>query len=136
MQINIATVFDLGKYKPVFFKSIDGSVRDLKSLGKVLDEIIFHGIVVLDRGFASYDLTKLMSSEMKFVMPLRRNSELIYYAMRLTSSFIYCDRGILCGFSDHEGYRIYVYQDQSLMAEESDNFISFNSQMKRRTSVM
>ena len=131
-QINMAMVFDLDQYRPVFLKPLDGSVRDVKSLRNVLEEISFHGILVLDRGFASYDIAELMSSEMKFVMPLRRNSDLIDYGMRLISSFMYRDRGILCGFSNHEGYRIYMFQDQSLMAEESSSFISLISQGKRK----
>ncbi len=35
----MALVFDLDHYRPVFLKSIDGSVRDVKSPKKVLDEI-------------------------------------------------------------------------------------------------
>ena len=131
-QINMAMVFDLDRYMPVFLKPLDGSVRDVKSLRNVLEEISFHGILVLDRGFASYDLAEIMSSEMKFVMPLRRNSDMIDYSMKLTSSFMYCDRGILCGFSKHEGYRVYMFQDQSLMEEESSNFISLVSEGKKR----
>lgn len=131
-QINMAMVFDLDQYKPVFLKSLDGSVRDVKSLRNVLEEIDFHGILVLDRGFASYDLAELMSSEMKFVMPQKRNSGLIDYGLKLSSSFMYRDRGILCGFSRHERYRIYIYQDQSLVAEESNNFISLIAEKKRK----
>ncbi|MCL5881892.1 MAG: transposase, partial [Candidatus Thermoplasmatota archaeon] len=131
-QINIALVFDIEHYRPVFLKSLDGSVRDVKSLRKILDEISFNGIMVLDRGFASYDLAEIMSSEMRFVMPLRRNSDLADYGMKLDASFMYRDRGILCGFTNHEGYRIYMFQDQSLMAEESSNFISMISEGKRR----
>ena len=130
-QINMAMVFDLDRYRPVFLKPIDGSVRDVKSLRKILDEISFHGILVLDRGFASYDLAEIMSTEMKFIMPLRRNSDLTDYGMKLVSSFMYRERGILCGFTNHEGYRIYVFQDQSLMAEESSNFISLIAEGKR-----
>ncbi len=44
---------------------------------------------------------------------------------------MYRDRGILRGFSNHEGYRIYMFQDQFLMAEESSSFISLISQGKR-----
>ncbi len=83
-QINMAMIFDLDRYMPVFLKSIDGSVRDMKSLRKVLEEISFHGVLVLDRGFASYDLADLMSSRMKFVMPLRRNSDLTVSSPRQT----------------------------------------------------
>ena len=119
---------------PVFLKSIDGSVKDVKSLRKVLDEISFHGILVLDSGFSSYDLADIMATDRKFVMPLRRNSDLIDYDMRLDAGFMYRDRGILCGFTNHDGYRIYIFQDQSLMAEESSNFISMISEGKKKQS--
>jgi transposase len=133
-QINMALVFDLDHYMPVFLKSIDGSVKDVKSLRKVLDEISFHGILVLDRGFASYDLADIMATDMRFVMPLRRNSDLIDYDMKLDASFMYRDRGILCGFTNHDGHRIYIFQDQPLMAEESSNFISMISEGKKKQS--
>ena len=133
-QINMAMVFDLDKYRPVFLKSIDGSVRDVKSLRKVLEEIRFNGIMVFDRGFASYDLADIMSSDMKFVMPLRRNSEIIDYDAKLVSSFMYRNRGILCGFTRHDDYRVYIYQDQSLMAEESSTFISMIADGRKKQS--
>ena len=109
-------------------------MRDVKSLRKVLQEVDFHGVLVLDRGFASYDLAEIMDSGMDFVMPLRRNSDLIDYGMDLTSSFMYHDRGILCGFRKHRNYRIYLYQDQSLMAEESSTCIKLISKVKRKQS--
>ena len=106
----------------------------MKSLRKVLQEVDFHGVLVLDRGFASYDLAEIIDSGMDFVMPLRRNSDLIDYGMDLTSSFMYHDRGILCGFRKHRNYRIYLYQDQSLMAEESSTYIKLISEWKRKQS--
>lgn len=38
----MAPVFDLDNYGPLFLKFIDGSVRDVKSLRKVLDKIKFN----------------------------------------------------------------------------------------------
>ena len=72
-------------------KPLDGSVRDVKSLREVLQEVEFHGVLVLDRGFASYDLAEIMDS-----------------GMDLASSFMYRDLGILCGFKKHDNYRIYM----------------------------
>ena len=103
-QVNMALIFDLDRYRPVFLRPLDGSVRDVKSLRKALEEVDFNGILVLDRGFFSYDLAQLMSS--KFIMPLRRNSSMADYSMKLNSSFVYRERGILCGFKDQEGLRL------------------------------
>lgn len=52
-QVNMALAFDLDLYRPVFLMPLEGSVRDVKSLRKVLDEIDFSGILVLDTGFCT-----------------------------------------------------------------------------------
>ncbi len=102
-------------------------MRDVKSLRNVLDEIHFDGILVLDTGFSSQDLAEIMRSDMKLVMPLRRNQDTIDYSIDLRldlgSSFVYRDRGIRSGFLSRNGFRIYMFQDQMLMAEESSTFI-------------
>ncbi len=72
-----------------------------------------------------------MSSEMKFIMPLRRNQEMIDYTMEMRSSFVYRDRGIRSGFLNRDSYRIYMFQDQMLMAEESSTFIKMIAEKKR-----
>ena len=69
--------------------------------------------------------------DMRFIMPLRRNQDMIDYDMDLNSSFVYRDRGIRSGFLDRNGLRIYMFQDQMLMAEESSTFIKMISE--RRT---
>ncbi len=131
-QVNMALAFDLDQYRPVFLRPLEGSVRDVKSLRNVLDEIHFDGILVLDTGFSSQDLAEIMRSDMKFVMPLRRNQDMIDYSMDLRSSFVYRDRGIRSGFINRNGFRIYMFQDQMLMAEESSTFIRMIAEGRRK----
>ena len=130
-QVNMALAFDLDQYRPVFLKPLEGSIRDVKSLRNVLDEIHFNGILVLDTGFSSQDLAEIMQSDMKFIMPLRRNQDMIDYSMDLNSSFVYRDRGIRSGFLNRNGLRIYMFQDQMLMAEESSTLIRMIAEKKR-----
>ena len=47
------------------------------------------------------------------------------------SSFVYRDRGIRSGFLNRNGLRIYMFQDQMLMAEESSTFIKMIVEKKR-----
>ena len=131
-QVNMALAFDLDQYRPVFLKPLEGSVRDVKSLRNVLDEIHFNGILVLDTGFSSQDLAEIMRSDMKFIMPLRRNQDMIDYSMDLNSSFVYRDRGIRSGFLNRNGLRIYMFQDQMLMAEESSTLIRMIAEGRRK----
>ena len=73
-----------------------------------------------------------MRSDMKFIIPLRRNQEVIDYRMDLGSSFVYRDRGIRPGFLNRNGFRIYMFQDQILMAEESSTFIRMIEEGRRK----
>ena len=57
-----------------------------------------------------------MPSKIKFIMPMRRNSSLADFRMKLDPSFVYRDKGILRGFKEQGGFRVYTFQDQSLMA--------------------
>ncbi|MDG6935686.1 MAG: transposase [Nitrososphaerota archaeon] len=130
-QINMVMIFDFDGYRPVFLKPVDRSFMDVKLLRTVLEEVSFNGVLVLDRGFFSYDIAQLMSSRMKFIMPMRRNSSMIDYGIKLDSSFVYRDRGILSGFTYRDGFRVYIFQDQSLMAEEASNFIRMISEGRK-----
>ena len=49
----------------------------------------------------------------------------------MKSSFVYRDRGIRSGFLNRDGLRIYMFQDQMLMAEESSTFIKMIAEKKR-----
>ncbi|MCL5783534.1 MAG: IS1634 family transposase, partial [Candidatus Thermoplasmatota archaeon] len=75
----MALAFDLDQYRPVFLKPPEGSVRDVKSLRNAPGEIHFDGILVLDTGFSSQDLAEIMRMDMRFIMPLRRNQDMIDY---------------------------------------------------------
>lgn len=66
--------------------------RDVKSLKDVLVEIHFNGILVPDTGFSSQDLAEIMLMSMRFIMPFRRNQDMIDYTMDLNSSFVCRDR--------------------------------------------
>jgi transposase len=48
--INMTLLFDVERYIPVSLKALEGSVRDVKPLNKVLQEIDFRGVLLLTRG--------------------------------------------------------------------------------------
>ena len=133
-QINMALIFDMEHYMPVCLRPVEGSVKDVKALRNTLEIMNFHGILVMDRGFTSHDLSEIMDKRMKFLMPLRRNQEEADYNMHLGSTFMYRNRGILCGFSSVESHRIYMFYDPLLAGEEASTFISLISNGKRNQS--
>ena len=105
----MALAFDLDQYWPVFLKQLEGSVRDVKSLRNVLDEIHFDCILVLDTGFSSQDSPEIKRTGMRFIMPLRWNLDVIDYSMELNSSFVYRGEGYQIGFLNGNGLRIFMF---------------------------
>ncbi len=82
-QVSMALIFDIDRYRPVCLKPVEGSVRDVKALRNTLESMDFNGILVLDRGFTSHELSEIMDARMKFIMPLRRNQGEIDYGMHM-----------------------------------------------------
>lgn len=137
-QVNFALFFAQDTRKPVMLKPLPGSVRDIKCLKNVLEEFSMPScVLVFDRGFASYPLSELLSEKrVKFIMPLRRNFEIIDYDMPLPNSFIYRNRGINWGKKLVGEQTLYVFEDVKLKAEEETIFISLASEGKRKKSKL
>ncbi|MCL4391297.1 MAG: transposase [Candidatus Parvarchaeota archaeon] len=130
-QINMAMIFDVGNCRPVYLKPVEGSVRDIKSLRSTLQEVDFNGVLVMDRGFASYDLAEILESRMKFIMPLRRNQKLIGYGTKLDGGFVYRGRGIRFAARRREKQTVYLFEDPFLRADESSTFIGWMDKKKK-----
>ena len=133
-QVNFVLFYSLDRRLPVYMKPIPGSVRDIKALRNVVDEVGSNGVtLVLDRGFASYDLAALLlDMRMSFVMPLRRNFLAIDYRDKMEGSFVYHERGILYSRKRYgKKCFIYLFEDVRLSAEEASTFIALISERKR-----
>jgi transposase len=80
-QINLALVFSLDKTQPGFFRMIPGSIRDVSSVVATVQELNLKEIVFIgDKGFSSEKNAKAFSAaELKYIIPLKRNSTLIDY---------------------------------------------------------
>jgi len=124
-QINFMLFFSMDKELPVLLKPLPGSVRDIKALENVLDEVDSKdSVIVLDRGFASYALPELLKEHhFNFILPLRRNFTRINYSMNLENTFVYRHRGIKWCRERMEDNFIYLFEDVKLRAEEETTFI-------------
>ena len=119
-QINFALLCGLDSEMPTMIKSVPGSVRDISTLYKTIEELdINDKVLLLDRGFFSEDVLKFLENKhIKFVLPTKRNSH--YYGTRihLNEDFIYHDRLIKCGKRKLGNIFLYMYEDQDLKLEE------------------
>ena len=134
-QINFMMLFSIDKHLPVLLKPLPGSVKDIKSLKNSLDEInAKNAILVMDRGFASYDLTFLLKeNNLNFIFPLKRNFKINDYSIELGSSFVYRERGINCGKKKLDDNNwLYLFEDVKLRAEEETTFIKLIKEGNRK----
>lgn len=137
-QINIALAFSSPQDLPVMLKPLPGSVRDVKSLGKTMEEFGLDGFrIVLDRGFFSYkNVEYFMNHGIGFIQPLKGGAILIDYSTPGESMLVYRDRGILhsrvdvtgmlrkkISWKDETRVFLYIYEDVKLRGEEESNLI-------------
>jgi len=133
-QINFILVYSVDRGLPVMIKAMEGSIRDIKALKQIIKEYGIKGCrIILDRGFSSYNLVDIMEErEVKYILPLKRNSKMIDYEMKMGGSFTYEGRGIKWGKKSIEGGRyLYLYEDVKLRGEEETTYISLIEEGKR-----
>lgn len=137
-QVNFVLIFSPERNVPVMIKAIPGSVRDIKSFKHIIKTMELNSsVVVLDRGFASHYLPDLLKERgMKFILPLRRNFQIIDYDLEMRGGFIYRKRGINWGKRGFGYNFIYLYEDVKLRAEEETTFIEMIQDKKKRRTDM
>jgi len=81
-QVNLITIYSLDKLQPVYFRQVAGSVRDVSTIVKTVNELGAENIVMIgDKGFHSdTNVRELQRNEIYYVLALKRNSRYINYA--------------------------------------------------------
>lgn len=132
-QINFMLFFSMDMQLPVLLKPLPGSVRDIKALKTVIDEVnVKDSTVVIDRGFASYVIPDMLEDfGLNFILPLRRNFVDIDYCWNLDYTFSYRKRGIKWGRKRIGTNFLYLYEDVKLRAEEETTFLHLMNGKKR-----
>lgn len=132
-QVNFMMFFSIDKQLPVLLSPLHGSIRDVKALKDAIDGVIMPNlVVVLDRGFASYNIAELLNEKsFNFVLPLRRNFSTIKYDTPLEKSFMYRERAIKWNKYRVGKNQLYIFEDLKLRTEEETTFIKLMKQNKR-----
>lgn len=132
-QVNFMMFFSIDKQLPAMIRPLHGSVRDIKAIKDVLQDVnVKKATVVLDRGFASYGLPSLLAlKNLNFILPLRRNFSKIRYDEPMKKSFTYRERGIKWTKWFDGNHFIYLFEDVKMHAEEDTTFIRLMEQKKK-----
>lgn len=76
-QVNLLYAFSSEMKAPVYYRVLAGNVRDVTAFGLCVKESEIKGITVIaDKGFGSKENFEMLEkAELKYIVPLRRNSE-------------------------------------------------------------
>jgi hypothetical protein len=132
-QINLLLLFSLDKMKPIYYRILAGSIRDVSSLVLSMAESGVKNIVLVsDKGFYSLDNINEIYDDGKinYILPLKRNSQFIDYSQLKYAGksgfdgyFLFEKRVIW--FYEHiiDEKRVVTFLDESLKVEEEKDLL-------------
>ncbi|MDR0295025.1 MAG: transposase, partial [Prevotellaceae bacterium] len=99
-MINLMCIFSVKRQTPVYYRLLPGNIKDVSAFKMCLQESgVKDATIIIDKGFASMsNIEALEEEELKFIIPLPRNSSLIDYE-KIKSG----DKCLLDGYFQYEG---------------------------------
>ncbi|MEM4084362.1 MAG: transposase [Thermoplasmata archaeon] len=124
-QLQVLFLFSLDHNTPTCFRILPGAINSVMSLGKTIEESGAVNIVlVADAGFYSYrNIEDVERMGVFFIMPLRRNSNLIDYSIEQGRYFTFQDRPIFYSKYHGNGRWILTFRNDFLKAEEEKDYL-------------
>lgn len=131
-QINLILIYSLDKLQPVYFRQVPGSIRDVSTIIKTVNETVGENFVLIgDKGLHSDDnVKKLKANEIDYVLALKRNSRYIKYdriragdRSKFDGNFLYQKRNVwfYTETLNKDAEQIITYLDPSLKAKEEND---------------
>ncbi len=82
-MLNMLLIFSNDQMRPIYFRILAGSIRDVSSLKETIEESqIKDSVFVGDKGFHSeYNVGMLEKQHLKYVLPIKRNNTAIDYGV-------------------------------------------------------
>jgi len=132
--INLMCLFSVSQQMPLYYRILAGNIKDMNAFGLSLVESgAQDAIAIIDKGFSSEKNISLLEAteNMRFIIPLRRNSSLIDYekAKKRDKSlydgyFVYQKRHIWhYSYNVSENRRITVFIDDAAGAKETEDYL-------------
>lgn len=131
-QMNMLLLFSKEKDEPVYFRMLDGAIRDISSIKNTIEESgIKDAVFVGDKGFFSDTNKDILIDKVQFILPLKRNSTYINYDVMKDPTqklfegyFFFNKRHIWYKEQINECKRIILFFDEKLKVEETNSFLS------------
>ena len=118
-MINLMCIFSVKQQTPVYYRLLPGNIKDVSAFKMSLQESgVEDAVVIIDKGFASMNnIEALEHEELKFIIPLPRNSSMIDYESVKSG-----DKRRLSGYFRYEGRYIWHY---TTAVDETKSIIVF-----------
>lgn len=132
-QLNMLMLFSMDDKMPVYFRLLDGAIRDVSSIKSTIDETgVKDAIFIGDKGFFSEGNEAICDfSEIKHIFPLKRNSILIDYSIMKQQSrkhfdgyFFFNERHVWYKTTHIGKKHCILFFDAKLKTEEENCFLS------------
>jgi transposase len=133
-MINLMCVFSVHQQSPVYYRLLPGNIKDVSAFKICLQESgVKDATVIIDKGFASIsNIEALEKEELKFIIPLPRNSSFIDYQKANCG-----DKRQFDGYFPYEGRYLWhytisvdekksvvVYLDEELRNREEKDYLN------------
>jgi transposase len=130
-QIDLLLLFSLDKMRPIYYRMLAGSIRDVSSLIISMAESGVKNIVLVsDKGFYSLDNINEISGNVNYILPLKRNSHFIDYSQMkhpgkngFDGHFLFEKRVIWYYEHIFDEKRIVTFLDERLKVEEEKDLL-------------
>lgn len=140
-QLNLLLIFSHDRMKPVYFRLLPGSIRDVSSIKATIAEgNISNAVFVGDKGFHSLGNVEAFETQnLKYLLPMKRNNSDINYEVMQTQdrkkfdeTFFFQDRVIWSKEGRTQtGRRIILFFDKKLSVDEEKSFLSRIDKMSK-----
>jgi len=126
-MINLMCIFSVKQQTPVYYRLLPGNIKDVSAFKMCLQESgVKDATVIIDKGFASMsNIEALENEELKFIIPLPRNSSFIDYE-KVKSG----DKRLLDGYFQYEGR--YIWHYTTVVDEKKSVTVFIDEDLKNR----
>lgn len=132
-QVRLMYLFSAQSQQPVYYRLINGSITDIKSMALCIEEMNIQNVIyIADKGFYSTANTDMMKAQhLQYIIPLQRNNKHIDYNPLRTAdfkaglSFFIYQKRIVWYYEYAVGGECFVtFLDEGLRAKEEADYIA------------
>jgi transposase len=111
---------------PAFYRNVAGNIPDVTAFELTVEDAGIAGVTIIaDAGFASgANFDMLVDSDLSYIVPLKRNTrEVTLDNVAYEGIFTYHHRAVSFHDEARDGYRICLFRDEKLRADEMADFV-------------